>query len=58
VIDEKSGKPASDVFQNVNVPSSHARVFIFDWLSHGAPSVQDFEQAKIAAGTAKIVGVA
>jgi hypothetical protein len=53
VIDEKSGKPAADVFQSVDVPSAHARVFVFDWISHDVPSVQDFERARETAEAAK-----
>jgi hypothetical protein len=30
------------------LPAKQARVFVFDWLKHGAPSAEDFERVRAA----------
>ena len=53
VIEETSGVPASDDFKGLDLAALMRRVFVFDWLSHGVPSVQDFEHARAVAEAAK-----
>jgi hypothetical protein len=49
VVEQATGMPASDDFAGLDISAQIRRVFIFDWLSHGAPSVADFEAATAAA---------
>lgn len=47
VLEQSTGKPADPSF---NVPAfdlaaEHRRVFIFDWLRNGSPTLTDFEDA-------------
>lgn len=47
-ISQKTGKPGFEVLKNMDLPTAQARVFLFDWLSHGIPSTQDFDEARSA----------
>jgi hypothetical protein len=54
VIQEKTGRPASDdLYNEDDIRSIQARVFVYDWLSHGVPKVEDFKQARQKAEAAK-----
>lgn len=48
VIEQATGMPASDDFQNLDLSAEIRRIFVYDWLSHGAPKVEDFEAATAA----------
>lgn len=45
VVDAESGVPGSGFIAAVDVPAAQANVFKFDWLEHGAPDADEFEQA-------------
>jgi hypothetical protein len=47
-ISEDTGKPGAPSETDFDLSTEKARVFVFDWLSHGAPSKQDFEAAQAA----------
>lgn len=48
LISQEAGKPIPDMLQGLDLPTEYARVFVFDWLSRGVPSTQDFETARAA----------
>jgi len=48
-ISQEKGVPGDTCPGNLDdLPAQQARVFVFDWLAHGAPSADDFEAAKRA----------
>ena len=49
VVEQATGVPASNDFQGLDISAETQRVFDYDWLSHGAPSPADFQEASIAA---------
>jgi hypothetical protein len=49
VIEQATGMPASNDFQGLDLSAEIRRVFVYDWLSYGAPRVEDFEAAAAAA---------
>lgn len=54
-VSKKSGKPSDGCPANLaDLPAQQARVFVYDWLKHGAPSADDFRKAT-AAETLKTV---
>jgi hypothetical protein len=48
-VSEATGRPEAGFLRNVPVLEEQARVFARDWLSHGAPSVEDLGEAFSAA---------
>jgi hypothetical protein len=52
-VSEESGKPEAEFLQDVNLLTEQARVFVYDWIGHGAPNPEEFEQAY---ATAKATG--
>jgi hypothetical protein len=46
VVNQRTGNPPDDI-GGEDLSTTQRRVFIFDWLSHHIPSVQDFENARI-----------
>jgi hypothetical protein len=32
-----------------DLPAQQARVFVYDWLKHGVPKIEEFEEARAAA---------
>lgn len=47
-IGQETGKPSPGFLKDVDLSAEQARVFVFDWLSHGVPSAQAFEGAQTA----------
>ena len=47
-ISQETGKPGPPSEEYVDLPAEQARVFVFDWLARGVPSIQDFEAAQAA----------
>lgn len=47
-ISKDTGKPGAPSETDFDLSTEKTRVFVFDWLSHGAPSIQDFEAAQAA----------
>ena len=48
VVKKETGVPAVEL-PGAKIPDIHAeqaRVFVYDWLSHGAPKVEDFRVAR------------
>src|ERR1700747_418262 len=37
-VSEETGKPEAEFLQDVNLLTEQARVFVYDWISHGAPN--------------------
>ena len=53
-VSKDSGKPGDGCPANLaELPAQQARVFIYDWLKHGAPAAEDFRKAREAAKTVK-----
>jgi hypothetical protein len=53
-VGKDSGKPSEGCPADLrDLPAQQARVFVYDWLKHGAPKVEEFEEAR-AAEEAKI----
>src|SRR5258708_25374870 len=48
VVAEETGLPREGFTAATDIPAAQARVFVFDWLSRGAPSVAELEQASRA----------
>jgi hypothetical protein len=46
VIKEDIGVPGSGFTEAQDVFAAQSRVFVFDWLAHGAPTVEDLTKAK------------
>ena len=48
-ISKDSGKPGDGCPANLSdLPAQQARVFVYDWLKHGVPKVEEFEEARAA----------
>ena len=48
-VSKGSGKPGHGCPANLaDLPSQQARVFVYDWLKHGAPTPDDFRKATAA----------
>jgi hypothetical protein len=47
-VSQETGKPSVDFLRDLDLPAEQARVFVFDWLSHGARPTQDSEAAQAA----------
>jgi hypothetical protein len=47
VVEQSSGRPADQTFNTstFDLEAEHRRVFIFDWLKHGCPTLTEFEEA-------------
>ncbi len=46
-VSKDTGRPGEGCpAELVDLPAQQARVFIFDWLKHGAPKPEEFEQAR------------
>jgi hypothetical protein len=45
VVKEDSGLPGTGFIAAQDIPKKQMEVFDFDWLKHGAPSSEDFENA-------------
>jgi hypothetical protein len=55
-VSKESGKPGHGCPTSVaDLPSQQARVFIYDWFEHGAPSADDFRRAAAKAAIAETV---
>jgi hypothetical protein len=44
-VSQDTGKPEADFLQGVELEIEQARVFVYDWISHGAPTVEALEHA-------------
>jgi hypothetical protein len=48
-IGKENGRPSDGCPANLtDLPAQQARVFVYDWLKHGAPSAEDFKLAREA----------
>lgn len=47
-ISKETGRPTPDILKDVDLPGEQARVFVYNWLSHGVPSTQSLEDARTA----------
>lgn len=45
VVNDETGLPGSGFTAASDVPKTQLRVFDFNWLTHGAPAVEEFERA-------------
>lgn len=45
VVNDETGVPGSGFVAAADIPKTQMEVFDFDWLEHGAPSVEDFQHA-------------
>lgn len=45
VVSEKTGLPGAGFIAAQDIPKAQQEVFKFDWLAHGAPAPEKFEQA-------------
>ena len=43
VVGESTGMPGEGFIAAQDIPKTQMEVFDFDWLAHGAPSAEDFE---------------
>lgn len=43
VVSKTTGMPGPGFIAAEDIPEAHARAFDYDWLAHGAPSLEDFE---------------
>ena len=42
-----NGEPSDGCPANLSdLPAQQARVYVYDWLKHGAPSAEDFKRAR------------
>jgi hypothetical protein len=46
VLEQKTGRPGVDYPDVEDLSTEHRRVFIFDWLKHGCPKVEEFQEAR------------
>jgi hypothetical protein len=48
-VSKESGKPGDGCPADLsNLPALQARVFVYDWLKHGVPKIEEFEEARAA----------
>ncbi len=48
-VNKHSGKPSEGCPADLSdLPAQQARVFVYDWLKHGVPKVEEFEEARRA----------
>jgi len=48
-ISKDSGKPGHGCPGDLrDLPAQQARVFVYDWLKHGVPKIEEFEEARAA----------
>jgi len=48
-VSKTNGKPGDGCPADLSeLPAQQARVFVYDWLEHGAPSAEDFKRARAA----------
>src|ERR1039458_9781762 len=46
-INKETGRPGQGCPADLtDLPAQQARVFVYDWLNHGVPSIDDFEEAR------------
>jgi hypothetical protein len=49
-VGKATGKPSDGCPADLSeLPAQQARVFVYDWLEHGAPSAEDFKRARTTA---------
>jgi len=48
-VNQETAKPGPPSEKYADLPAEQARVFVYDWLAHGAPSIEDLEGAQAAA---------
>jgi len=49
-VSKDSGKPGAGCPANLaELPAQQTRVFIYDWLKHGAPTAEDFKKCRESA---------
>ena len=47
VLEQRTGKPADPAFAPpFELAAEHRRVFIFDWVKHGCPKAEQFDQSR------------
>jgi hypothetical protein len=48
-VGNENGRPSDGCPADLSdLPAQHARVFVYDWLQHGAPTKEAFEEARAA----------
>jgi hypothetical protein len=48
-VSKESGRPGDGCPAELSdLPAQQARVFIYDWLKHGVPKIDEFEDARAA----------
>jgi alkylated DNA nucleotide flippase Atl1 len=54
-VSKDSGKPGDGCPADLSdSPAQQARVFVYDWLKHGVPKVEEFEAARAAQEKSKV----
>jgi hypothetical protein len=44
-VDQESGRPAADFYEKEDIEAEHRRCFVYDWLTHGVPTIEQLEEA-------------
>jgi hypothetical protein len=54
VVDKISGRPNDDCGVDLSdLPAQQTRVFVYDWLNHGVPKIEEFKEADAATQKSK-----
>ena len=52
-VSKDTGKPGEGCPDLGDLPAQQARVFLYDWLGHGVPKIEEFQEAQKAADKGK-----
>ena len=58
VVNKDSGRPNEGCGADLtDLPAQQARVFVYDWLKHGVPEIEEFQKADTVAKKGKAAAV-
>jgi hypothetical protein len=45
VVNQQTGRPSAEFYENMDIAAEQSRCFVYNWLEHGVPSLQQLEDA-------------
>jgi len=43
-VSQDTGKPSPEFLKDIDITEHQSRSFVHDWIAHGTPKVEEFEQ--------------
>lgn len=44
-VNQDTGNPEEDFYEGMDIAEEHRRCFVYDWLAHGVPTLEQLEEA-------------